>query len=340
VCLSQDSNCMKTGRFRFLHSVAPFGAERVASRSLPGSLRWILSWEPLQPQHFGANWPNPAMSRTGSRRLYATPSSTTVLLLPSAGVPVVRPSYDASADSSQSFSCSRCHPTGASRRSRATCTRLPLSSSAVPGSQEGAASLRSDTAPALPFRTTLHHRANSTVQTSPRWLVFSPSAANDFVALNLDSTSFPSSEIPTGLCKSLKTWSGRRDSNPRRPAWEDVTSTCLQRLSVSGASFRLSTSLAASAFCPFTSSNRGFFEVHPLGICTPFCTASHDSKLSVSPAPATAQSHGSPHPCLLLLHPLAFAGKFPSNTPVMSFARRMASWSSPSRSSSRPEPSS
>src|SRR5262249_44857490 len=37
----------------------------------------------------------------------------------------------------------------------------------------------------------------------------------------------------------LKRWSGRRDSNPRRPAWEHVTSLCLQHLRVSDALFRL-----------------------------------------------------------------------------------------------------
>ena len=39
--------------------------------------------------------------------------------------------------------------------------------------------------------------------------------------------------------KLLKRWSGRRDSNPRRPAWEHGTSLCLQHLRVSDALFRL-----------------------------------------------------------------------------------------------------
>jgi hypothetical protein len=40
--------------------------------------------------------------------------------------------------------------------------------------------------------------------------------------------------------KLLKRWSGRRGSNPRRPAWEYVTSTYLQHLGVSDALSRLS----------------------------------------------------------------------------------------------------
>ena len=40
--------------------------------------------------------------------------------------------------------------------------------------------------------------------------------------------------------KLLKRWSGRWGSNPRRPAWENVTSLCLQHLGVSDALFRLS----------------------------------------------------------------------------------------------------
>jgi hypothetical protein len=40
--------------------------------------------------------------------------------------------------------------------------------------------------------------------------------------------------------KLLKTWSGRPDSNRRRPAWECVTSTNLQYLGVSDALSRLS----------------------------------------------------------------------------------------------------
>src|SRR5688500_10288681 len=37
---------------------------------------------------------------------------------------------------------------------------------------------------------------------------------------------------------------------------------CLQQLSVSGALYRLTASLAISAFSSLTPSNRGFFEVH------------------------------------------------------------------------------
>ena len=63
------------------------------------------------------------------------------------------------------------------------------------------------------------------------------------------------------LSKLLKRWSGRRGSNPRRPAWEQVGWMCLQQLSVSGALYRLTASLAISAFSSLTPSNRGFFEV-------------------------------------------------------------------------------
>src|SRR5215210_2656029 len=56
-------------------------------------------------------------------------------------------------------------------------------------------------------------------------------------------------------------WSGRRGSNPRRPAWEQVGWMCLQQLSVSGALCRLTASLAISAFSSLTPSNQGFFEV-------------------------------------------------------------------------------
>src|SRR3954468_10204658 len=68
--------------------------------------------------------------------------------------------------------------------------------------------------------------------------------------------------LKLGACKLLKRWSGRRGSNPRRPAWEQVGWMCLQQLSVSGALYRLTASLAKSAFSSLTSSNRGFFEVH------------------------------------------------------------------------------
>src|SRR5678816_865400 len=42
-----------------------------------------------------------------------------------------------------------------------------------------------------------------------------------------------------GTCKLLISWSGRPDSNRRRPAWEHGTSLCLQHLRVSDALFRL-----------------------------------------------------------------------------------------------------
>ena len=75
--------------------------------------------------------------------------------------------------------------------------------------------------------------------------------------------------------KLLKTWSGRRDSNPRRPAWEASGWLCLQRFSVSGALYRLTASLAISSFSSLNPSNRGLIEVHFTGICTSFCAASH-----------------------------------------------------------------
>ena len=50
---------------------------------------------------------------------------------------------------------------------------------------------------------------------------------------------------------------------------------CLQRLSVSGALYRLTASLAISSFSSLTASNRGLIEVHFTGICTSFCAASH-----------------------------------------------------------------
>ena len=56
-------------------------------------------------------------------------------------------------------------------------------------------------------------------------------------------------------CKLLKGWSGRPDSNRRRPAWERVGWTCLQQLGVSGALYRLTASLAKSAFSCLTPSN-------------------------------------------------------------------------------------
>src|SRR3954468_22922247 len=68
--------------------------------------------------------------------------------------------------------------------------------------------------------------------------------------------------LKLGACKLLKRWSGRRGSNPRRPAWEQVGWMCLQQLSVSGALYRLTASLAKSAFSSLTPSNRGFIKVH------------------------------------------------------------------------------
>ena len=75
--------------------------------------------------------------------------------------------------------------------------------------------------------------------------------------------------------KLLKRWSGRRGSNPRRPAWEQVGWMCLQQLSVSGALYRLIASLAKSAFPSLTPSNRGFIKVHFTVIRTSFCAAFH-----------------------------------------------------------------
>src|SRR5215213_2648915 len=64
--------------------------------------------------------------------------------------------------------------------------------------------------------------------------------------------------------------SGRPDSNRRRPAWESVLPLCLEQLRVSGALYRLTASLAESAFSSFNPSNRGFFEVHFRVIHTSF----------------------------------------------------------------------
>src|SRR4051812_38696838 len=50
---------------------------------------------------------------------------------------------------------------------------------------------------------------------------------------------------------------------------------CLQQLSVSGALYRLTASLAESAFSSLTPSNRRFFEVHLDVIRTSFCAAFH-----------------------------------------------------------------
>ncbi len=94
------------------------------------------------------------------------------------------------------------------------------------------------------------------------------------------------------ICKLLILWSGRRDSNPRRPAWEQVGWMCLQQLSVSGALYRLTASLAKSAFFSLTPSNRGFIKVHFIVICTSFCAALHGihSRVLIGPD----DNHGSP----------------------------------------------
>jgi len=91
-------------------------------------------------------------------------------------------------------------------------------------------------------------------------------------------------------------WSGRRGSNPRRPAWERVGWTCLQQLSVSGALYRLTASLAKSAFSSLTSSNRGFFEVQSTVIRTSFCAAFHGTHSRT--VIGSDDNHGSPF-CLL-----------------------------------------
>src|SRR5436190_21231607 len=59
------------------------------------------------------------------------------------------------------------------------------------------------------------------------------------------------------------------------PASQQVGWMCLQQLSVSGALYRLTASLARSAFSSLTPSNRGFFKVQCTVIHTSFCAAFH-----------------------------------------------------------------
>ena len=101
--------------------------------------------------------------------------------------------------------------------------------------------------------------------------------------------------------KLLILWSGRRGSNPRRPAWEQVGWMCLQQLSVSGALYRLTASLAKSAFSSLTPSNRGFFEVQCTVIRTSICAASHGINPQRLDEVAGPVNHGSPD-CLTLFH--------------------------------------
>jgi len=127
-------------------------------------------------------------------------------------------------------------------------------------------------------------------------------------------------------------WSGRRDSNPRRPAWGRVGWTCLQQLSVSGALYRLTASLAKSAFSSLTPSNRGFFEVQCTVIRTSICAAFHGLHSRTVSGPD--DNHGSPF-CLVhfLLRQIAAARPgwrplpryFNSNTPTSLSPSR--SWS-------------
>src|SRR6188472_4064500 len=92
---------------------------------------------------------------------------------------------------------------------------------------------------------------------------------------NLVSTSILLLLPVSGFLNLLISCSGRLGSNPRRPAWEQVGWLCPQQLSVSGALYRLTASLAISTFPPLTTSNRGFFEVHFDVIRTSICAASH-----------------------------------------------------------------
>src|SRR4051812_45410598 len=72
---------------------------------------------------------------------------------------------------------------------------------------------------------------------------------------------------------------------------------CLQQLSVSGALYRLTASLAKSAFSSLTPSIRGFFEVQCTVIRTSICAAFHGSNSRVFVGPDN--NHGSP---LCLVH--------------------------------------
>src|ERR1043165_3601726 len=124
---------------------------------------------------------------------------------------------------------------------------------------------------------------------------------------------------------------------PRRPAWERVGWTCLQQLSVSGALYRLTASLAKSAFSPLTPSNRDFFEVQCTVIRTSICAAFHGNHSRVFLSPD--DNHGSPF-CLFhfLLRPIAAARQewrplpryFNSNTPTSSSPSR--NWNAPEAS--------
>ena len=78
-------------------------------------------------------------------------------------------------------------------------------------------------------------------------------------------------EVP----KSLKNWSGRPDSNRRRPAWEQVGWMCLQQLSVSGALYRLTASLAISAFSSLTPLIEVFSRYISMSFVPRFCAAFH-----------------------------------------------------------------
>lgn len=85
-------------------------------------------------------------------------------------------------------------------------------------------------------------------------------------------------------------WSGRWDSNPRRPAWEHGTSLCLQHLRVSDALFRLTQVSPYQSFPGLTllievGSRYIVFCLLPCFVLHPMATNSNGPRVSASHRP-------------------------------------------------------
>ena len=96
-------------------------------------------------------------------------------------------------------------------------------------------------------------------------------------------------------CKLLILWSGRRDSNPRRPAWEHGTSLCLQHLRVSDALFRLTQvspyqSFPGLALLIEVGSRYIVFCLIPCFVLHPMATNSNGPRVSASHRPIGVKS--------------------------------------------------